>query len=269
MTQAIKHVIEVDGASLSVLDEGERDGPCVLMAHSILTDRSMWQTQVPALLEQGWRVLRPDSRGHGASVARGTSFSIDRLALDVVAILDALHIQRMHFIGLSLGGMVGFALATQHADRLTSLILCDTRADSTPDFAAPWPGRIEQATRDGIACLAEPTLQRWFAERPLSELSRSTIADAIRTTSLEGFVGTAHALQNFDYVDKLGGIKTPTCLIVGELDGALPAAMATVQAAIPLSTLVTIPAAGHLPNVELPDAFNLAMLSHLAAHRAS
>ncbi len=267
MVDSIEHVIEVDGAALSVLDQGPIDGPCILMAHSVLTDRAMWDAQVPALLAQGWRVLRPDSRGHGSSTSGGTDITIDRLALDIVAILDALDVRQIHFVGLSLGGIVGFSLATQHSQRLASLVLCDARAEASLDFAAPWPARIEQAQQAGVAALADATLQRWFADRPLAIQARDAIESAIVATSLEGFVGTAKALQHFDYTAKLARICVPTCLIVGELDGPLPAAMAAAQGSIPGSSLVTIPGAGHLPNVEAATSFNTAMLGHLAAHR--
>jgi 3-oxoadipate enol-lactonase len=265
MADSRKHSVPVDGAVLQVVDDGEPGRPCVVFAHSILTSTQMWASQVPHLVGLGYRVLRLDSRGHGGSTFDGSPITVDRLALDVVKVLDALKIERAHFVGLSLGGMVGFALGQQHASRLASLVICDSRADSPPDYAKSWDERIAQAQQQGVASLVQPTLDRWFGDR-IGKLDPQALADlrqAIASTSLEGYVATARALQGFDYVAKLGDMKMPTTLIVGDQDGILPGVMADLAKLIPGAQYEVIPSAGHLPNLEHPALFNAALQRHL------
>lgn len=264
--QALQHRIPVDGCTLQVVDEGDAGQPAVLLAHSIMTSSRMWQPQVEALRAMGLRVLRADSRGHGGSgMAGDTPLSIDRLADDVVAVLDALAIERVHFIGLSLGGMVGFSLGQRHAQRLASLVICDARADSPPAFARPWDERIALARDRGMSALVQPTVDRWFGDR-VGALDRSALAELredIARTAVSGFVATARALQGFDYTSGLHGMP-PATLIVGELDGVLPEVMAELVQQIPAGKLSTIPSAGHLPNLEQPAVFDRVLTEHFS-----
>jgi 3-oxoadipate enol-lactonase len=261
MAESRSHSVSVDGAMLRVYDDGAIGQPCVLLAHSIMSSANMWAPQVGYLTNQGLRVLRPDSRGHGASANESSAFTVDRLAADVVQVLDRLDIARVHFVGLSLGGMVGFALGQQHASRLASLVICDARADSPPAFAQPWNERIIQAREQGMASLAQSTLERWFGDR-LAALDRSTQAqlrDDISSTSVEGFVATARALQDFDYTAGLGSMPPRTTLIVGGKDGMLPGVMTDLARRMPQCQLEVLPGCGHLPNVEQPSLFNAAL----------
>jgi 3-oxoadipate enol-lactonase len=265
MSETRQHSISVDDAQLRVLDDGPVGGPPVLLAHSIMTAGSMWTPQVDFLASKGWRVLRAESRGHGASTLGTKHLSIDSLAADVVAILDRMRIQKVHFVGLSLGGMVGFALAQQHSERLETMALCDARADSPPAFAQPWDARIAQASADGMGSLVEPTLERWFGPRlqGVNDALLSTLRSSMRETSVGGFVATARALQAFDYTASLPAMQVPATLVVGEHDGVLPGVMADLAARMPNARLEVIPAAGHLPNVEQPEHFNTVLARHL------
>jgi 3-oxoadipate enol-lactonase len=261
MPDSRRHSVPVDRAVLRVHDDGVIGQPCVVLAHSIMSSAGMWAPQLGRLTNLGYRVLRLDSRGHGGSSNEQSALTIDRLATDVVQVLDRLDIARAHFVGLSLGGMVGFALGLQHAARLASLVICDARADSPPAFAQPWDERIAQAGEQGMASLVQPTLERWFGDR-LGALDRSMQAqlrDDISSTSVEGFVATARALQDFDYTSGLGSMPPHSTLIVGEKDGVLPEVMADLSRRIPQCRLEVIPRAGHLPNVEQPAVFNAAL----------
>lgn len=265
MSEARQHSVQVDGGALQVHDDGAKGQPCVLLAHSIMTSAQMWAPQVAHLTGLGYRVLRPDSRGHGGSRDEDSPLTIDRLAEDVVRVLDTLGIERAHFVGLSLGGMVGFALGQQHAARLESLVICDARADSPPAFAQPWDERIAQAREQGMASLVGPTLDRWFGDR-LAGLDRrweAELRQAIASTTVDGFVATARALQDFDYTPGLSSMPPHATLIVGEKDGVLPGVMADIARRMPRCELEVIPAAGHLPNLEQPAAFNRALQRHL------
>jgi 3-oxoadipate enol-lactonase len=265
MADSQVHTVHVPGAALQVHDDGPRGAACVVMAHSIMTSAQMWAPQVPHLVSLGLRVLRLDSRGHGGSTHDGSALTIDRLAGDVVRVLDALKIERAHFIGLSLGGMVGFALGQQHAARLASLVICDARADSPPAFAAPWDERIAQARDRGMDSLVPPTLERWFGDR-ISKLDAAYLGDlrkAMAATSVQGYVETARALQGFDYTPRLAHMPPGATLVVGDLDGVLPQAMADLAARMPQAQLEVIPGTGHLPNAEQPAVFNAVLHRHL------
>lgn len=259
------------GASfpLAVQVQGDADAPVVFMTHSILSASMMWDEQAALLAENGWRVVRADTRGHGASDAPPAPYSMADLVADSVAVLDALGIAQAHYVGLSLGAMSGFGLGIHHADRLRSLCLCDARADMPPAAAAVWPERIAIAQQQGCAGLAASTTERWFGKafldaHPGTAQRFNVTASA---TSAAGFEGCARAIMGLGYLDRVAGITTPTTMIVGANDGALPAAMQHLQGLIAGSALEVIADAGHLPNIDQPAAFNAALLRHLSAHR--
>ncbi|SCK14414.1 3-oxoadipate enol-lactonase [Variovorax sp. HW608] len=246
--------------------QGNPENPAVVMTHSILSSASMWGEQAALLAAQGWYVVRIDTTGHGDSPTPTVeAVTMDGLASDTVAVMDALGIARAHYVGLSLGGMSGFGLGIHHGARILSLVLCDARADAPPAVAAPWDERIALAERHGTCePLAAPTIERWFgkefvtANRKIAERFQGIAA----TTSVKGFVACARAIQGLEYLADAAGIATPVTLIVGSNDGVLPDAMRDLQQRIAGSALETIPNAGHLPNVDQPAAFNAALLRH-------
>jgi len=266
MTQEIGHyALRGATGSLAVLLQGDPQGEAVVMTHSILSSSSMWDKQAEMLANRGFRVVRIDTIGHGRSEPPAAPLTMDDLAADTVAVLDALQIAQAHYIGLSLGGMSGFGLGVHHINRLHSLVLCDARADAPPSVAAPWNERIAVAERDGsCAPLADPTIERWFGRQFLDsnpELAHQFRATAAATSVL-GFIACARAIQQLDYLDLVGGIAAPSTLIVGQNDGVLPDAMRELQQHIPGAELELIPDAGHLPNIDQPTAFNAALERH-------
>jgi len=264
-TEVKKISIQGPAGKLGVHVQGSSDAPVVLMNHSILSSSMMWDEQAELLIANGWRVVRADTRGHGSSSASAPPYVMDDLAADMVAVLDGLQIKRAHYVGLSLGGMIGFGLGIHHADRLLSLCLCDTRADAPAAFAAPWDERIALAQQQGCGALAESTTERWFGKPFLeahSDIARK-FRDAVAATPLDGFIGCARAIQKLAYLPQVGRITTPTTLIVGANDGPLPQAMRDIQALVSGSVLDVILGAGHLPNIDQPEAFNVALLRHL------
>jgi 3-oxoadipate enol-lactonase len=244
---------------------GPEDGVPVVMGHSILTSGAMWEAQAHLLAQQRFRVICLDIRGHGASDTTPAPYGMDGLAADVVAVLDELRIDRAHYVGLSLGGMVGVGLGIHHADRVLSLCLCDMRADTPPAASAPWDERMGVArAADSCAPLTESTLERWFG-RPFLDANPGVVArlsDIIGGTSVEGFSGCAQAIQRMDYLPQVSRITVPVTLIVGERDSVLPDAMRALKEQIPGAEFVEIEAAGHLPNIERPAAFDAALLRH-------
>jgi len=261
-----KRYLPGPSGDIAVYVHGDPLAPAVLMTHSILSSSMMWAAQAELLTDAGLQVIRADTRGHGESHASAAPYAMDDLVADSIAVLDALKIERAHYVGLSLGGMSGFGLGIQHPDRLLSLCLCDARADMTSAFAAPWDERIAQARAQGCGVLAKATAERWFgpAFMQANPAIASAFLDAISRTSVEGFAGCAYALQQLDYLPKVGSISSPTTLIVGANDGPLPQLMLALQALIPGAVLEVIANAGHLPNIDQPIAFNTALMRHFS-----
>lgn len=257
--------IEANDHHVSCRLTGPKARPTVCLSHSLACSGVMWDPQMPALHE-GFRVLRYDVRGHGGSEATPPPYTLDQLADDVVAMLDRLDIERVHWVGLSMGGMIGQNLALRHPGRLLSLVLCDTLC-VIPDDAQPiWADRIETAEREGMAPLCEATLARWFTPAFLERNppSLESVRAQILKTPVTGYVGCCEAIRRIDYIDRLSGVRMPTRVIVGADDPATtPAHAQAIHARIRGSSLVVIDDAAHLSNVEQPEAFNRAMIEFL------
>src|SRR5262245_33912643 len=149
----------VDDARVHYRIDGPAGAPVLVFAHSLGADLSMWDPQA-ATLAGKFRVLRFDARGHGASSVTPGPYTVERLARDVLGLLDALAIPRAHFCGLSLGGMVGLWLGAFSADRVGKLVLANTAARiGTPES---WKARIDAVERGGLAAVAPAVLDRWF-----------------------------------------------------------------------------------------------------------
>jgi 3-oxoadipate enol-lactonase len=267
MTTNTQHLrIPGPAGDIALTVQGATYAPAVFMTHSILSSGMMWDEQAALLAGKGYRVIRADTRGHGHSQSGTAPYTMSDLVADTVAVLDALKIERAHYIGLSLGGMSGLGLGIAHANRLLSLCICDARADAPPAVAAPWDERIAIALKDGCAALAQPTIERWFGKAFLdaNPAIAQRFRDTASATSVAGFVGSARAIQGLDYLSALPRISTRTTLIVGANDGPLPQAMKDMQTLIPGAALEVVPSSGHLPNIDNPEAFNVAMLRHFA-----
>jgi 3-oxoadipate enol-lactonase len=243
---------------------GSSEGPAVLMAHSILSSSMMWMEQAHLLAACGFRVICADTRGHGASASTSGPYSMQDLVDDHISILDALEIERAHYIGLSLGSMSGFGLGAQHPSRLISLLLCDGRADMPAAAGAPWDERIELAQKEGTLALALATTERWFGV-PFTQAHpeiQKAFCDTIASTSVQGFCGCARAIQGLNFLPQAHTISVPTTLLVGANDGPLPDANKALQGVIANSKLELIANSGHLPNIDNPMAFNAALMRH-------
>jgi 3-oxoadipate enol-lactonase len=252
------------GGDIAVHVEGPAGAPAVLMTHSILSSSMMWEEQAALLAATGWRVISADTRGHGDSAAPVAPYAMRDLVADSIAVLDALKIDRAHYVGLSLGGMSGLGLGIAHSDRLLSLCICDARADMPAAFAAPWDERIAIAQSQGCVALADPTIERWFGKAFVDThpaLAQKFCLNA-SATSVDGFVGCARAIQALDYLGAVGRISTPTTMIVGANDGPLPQAMQDIRNLIKGAKIEVIANAGHLPNIDQPIAFNAALMRH-------
>ena len=254
-----------NGIRMNYTFDGPRSAPVVMMSHSLATDFGMWDPTVPPLTPR-WRVLRYEIRGHGATEASGAPYTLEQLADDALALLRALRIQRVHWVGLSLGGMIGQMVALKAPGVLLSLSLCDTTSRVPAEAKPLWDARIRTAETVGMEPLVEPTLAGWFTA-PFVKRRRDVIdrvTRIIRTTPVAGYTGCCHAIMNLDLTDRLRDIKIPTSVIVGEHDPWTPIAASRVIAdQIKGACLAIIPDAAQLSNLEQPEPFNRALGSFL------
>ena len=257
----------VNGISVNYALEGPANAPVVTMSHSLATDLGMWDPTVSALTGR-FRVLRYETRGHGKTEAPTGAYTLDQLADYALALLKALGIARTHWVGLSMGGMIGQTLALKAPQVLASLSLCDTSSRIPPEAKTQWQDRIETAKTQGMEPLVEPTLARWFTE-PFRKSRKDVVdrvATMIRTTPVAGYVGCCHAISALDLTDKIGAIKVPTIAIVGEDDPGTPvAAHRVIHERIEGSKLTILKSAAHLSNMEQPEAFNTALTGFLSS----
>lgn len=244
---------------------GPLGAPVVVLSHSLGSSGVMWEQQVPALVEK-YRVVRYDTRGHGGTDAPAGPYALDMLGDDAVAMLDALDIERVHWVGLSMGGMIGQNVALRYPARFASAVLCDTTS-RIPDEAKPiWDERIATAKRSGMSPLCDETMERWFTapyrERDPQEVA--VIREQFLATPTSGFVGCCQAIRDLDYTDRLHGIDLPVHVIVGADDPSTPPAAArAISERIAGASLEIIDSAAHLANVEQPDAFNRSLFAFL------
>ena len=260
-------LIKVNGIQINYELLNKADAPVVMLSHSLACSMVMWNPQL-AVLQPYFQVLRYDMRGHGDSEATEGAYTFDELAADVIGLLDALKIDTAHFVGLSIGGMIGQCLALNYADRLQSLTLCDTEP-IIPDEAKPlFQERMHEARTKGMQSLVQGTLERWFTKAYLKQnpLEVDLIRHQISTTSVAGYLGCSEAILDLNYLDRLSEIELPTRIIVGEDDSGTPVeASKAIQERIPHSRLVVLPSAAHLSNIEQAEAFNATLLEFLRA----
>lgn len=240
--------------------EGRAGAPVVMLVHGLLTSHRIWDGVVQTL-QNDWRVLRFDLRGHGGTTPTIGPYSMPQLAQDAVGLLDALEIARVHFIGLSLGGMLGQYLGAHHADRFTSLTLANTTCEQPA--AATWQERIETAASRGVEPLVVGSLPRWFTQRLFRE--RREVVDQAeayaRRTSIAGFIGCASVVRDLSQRELLRGIRIPTLVIAGEQDSATTVAEARVLAESIPGARIRLLDAAHQSAVECPEAFAEAWLN--------
>ena len=244
---------------------GKKDAPVVVLSHSLSSSLLMWNPQVEAL-NPYFQVLRYDIRGHGGSDAPSGAYTLELLGKDVIKLLDALDMDRVHFVGLSLGGMIGQSLALNDPHRIKSLALCDTAAIVPAEAEPLWHERMDRARRKGMEALLDQTMERWFTPSFLKQNSRmlALIRQQVLATPVSGYIGCAEAIRKLNYLNRLSQIKMPALIMVGEEDPGTPVSVSVgMHERISNSKLVILPSARHLSNVEQAEAFNAALLRFL------
>jgi 3-oxoadipate enol-lactonase len=252
-----------DGVRIAYRFDGEQDKPVLLLSNSIGTDLHMWDGQVPALTEH-FRLLRYDARGHGASGVPSGPYSLDRLGRDVVELLDALGLARVHVLGLSLGGIVAQWLGIHVPERVDRLVLSNTAAYLGPP--QQWDRPIAEVLEAAdMQATADMFLHNWFPARMLQD--DDEVVEGFRRTLLatqrEGVAGSWAAVRDYDLRRTAALIRNPTLVIAGEHDTVTSAGHGKeIAATIPGARLTVLPTV-HLANVERPAEFLDAVVAFL------
>jgi 3-oxoadipate enol-lactonase len=256
--------VHVNGIDLAyTIEPGAQPGrPWMVFSHSLAADHSMWWPQAD-VFATSYNVLRYDTRGHGASSAPAGPYTLGELADDLLQLLGALGIERCHYVGLSMGGMVGQAAVLRDPRPFETLVLADTSSRTPPEVHPIWEDRIAAvSTPAGMDAVAPATLERWFTA-PFREREPQAIARIdrlIRATRVAGYVGCSRAIMQLDLTHRLGQVRCPVLVLVGEQDPGTPPAMAeAIARAIPGAQLEIIRQAAHFANVEQPALFNSLM----------
>ena len=244
---------------------GLADAPPLVMHHALGASLEMWQPQLQDL-EPHFRVIRIDMRGHGKSPALPPPYSLEDLADDVAVVLDHLEIERTDYLGLSIGGMVGQAMAIHHGNRIGRLVLANTTSHIPAEAHAMWDGRIEKVRQAGMESQVQPTLDRWFTpEFAKDNPDRlAWIAGMVRQAAADGFIGCCQAIRQLDFTALLSGVPHPCLVISGGRDAGTPPEKGRILAdALPAGRFELMPDVSHLSNVADPEGFNQLVLSFL------
>ncbi len=249
---------EANGIQIHYELSGMDGAPVLMMSHSLSSDMDMWKPQLTSL-ENRFRILRYDTRGHGTSDAPAPPYTLEQLAADAIGLIDSINIEKVIWVGLSMGGMIGQAIALNYPERLQALVLSDTAAVVEDEAQPVWEERINTAKTKGMEALADSILERWFTPPFLRQNPPEVamIRNQILSTPVQGFVGCAEAIRHLNYLNRLHKISLPTLIMVGEYDNGTPLICSeTINQRIRNSVLSVIPNAAHLSNVEQPAIFN-------------
>jgi len=259
---------KINGFDLNYEVEGKEGAPWITFSHALANNLTLWD-DVVAELKDDFRILRYDHRGHGKSEAVPGPYTFPMLMSDAIALLDHVGVDRTHWVGLSIGGMMGYGLAADHPERFRTLIACDSRPDAPPEYAAYFQSRIDKAREGGMENLVTSTIERWFAAESVAAEHPAIpkVRAMIRSTNPVGHEGCCEALKTLAFGSRLPEITVPTLILGGAKDkGAPPEILAEAAAQIPGAEHAVIPAAGHIAAMENHAAF-MAVLRDFIARR--
>jgi 3-oxoadipate enol-lactonase len=246
---------QVDGAELEYEVSGS--GPWLTLAHALGADLSLWDGLATRLADR-CTVLRFDARGHGRSSLGNAPVSMRSLAADAAALLDHVGADETVWVGLSLGGMVGQHLALDHPDRVGALVLADTTAGYPAATHPTWRERQASVRASGMAAVADGTLGRWLTEpfRKAHPDETERVRRMLLAAPPEGYARAVDAIVGHDTLARLGEIRCPTLVLVGEKDEATPPSHSELlRDEVAGATLHVVPDAAHIVPVERPETF--------------
>lgn len=256
--------VNANRVNLHVQEDGDPNGAPVVFANSLGTDLRLWDAIVP-LLPEGLRIIRYDKRGHGLSECPDGPYSIGKLTADTAALIDALDVGPVTFVGLSIGGMIGQSLAARRPDLVRALVLSNTAAKmGDPET---WADRIAAINKDGLAAMETAVLDRWFGPAFRATPEAALWGAMLSRTPATGYIGCCAAIAEADLTEQTTTLRLPTIAIAGSRDGASPPDLVAATAAlIPEAKFHVIDGAGHLPCVEDPVAFAAVLNPFLKEH---
>jgi 3-oxoadipate enol-lactonase len=257
--------ISLNGLSHHYSLEGPGDAPVLTLAHAQGFTHESWASQI-AFFSNRYRVLAPDLRGHGGTDMAGAPYQIEDIAQDIVALLDALGIERTHYAGASLGGMAGFALALDHAERLRSVSFVTTQGVLPQASIDGQRAATAVMRKDGAGARADAVLDRYLRKgyREDEPESYAELRRQFTTNPVEGYAEAGDAIFAMNFDDRIGEIQLPTMVIAGSDDIATtPDRMTLYRDGISGAGMDIIPNAGHMPYVEAADAFNKVLAGFL------
>lgn len=246
--------------------DGDADAPALILSNSLGTTLEMWDPQVPTLSTK-YRVIRYDTRGHGGSPVTLGPYTFKDLGDDVLAVLDALSIERAAFCGISMGGHTGLWMGIHASSRLNAIAVCNSAAKiGSPQAWGERAAMVREGGQASMLSLAESSPGRWFSGE-FVKADPATVQRAqawIAGIEPQGYAACCDALAASDLHDDLGRISIPTLLLAGASDPVATVADAqAMQSRIAGAQLAVVPAS-HLSNLEAPDEFNQAVLRFLA-----
>ena len=246
----------VNGIEINYEVSGKEGAPWLVLSHSLACSVRMWDPQVEAF-QAKFRILNYDMRGHGATSAPQGPYTLEMLAEDVLGLMKHLTIQKAAYCGLSIGGMIGQALALKAPGSFTKMVLADTTHTQPPEAIKQWEERITIARTKGMAALVDSTMERWFTApyRKNNSPDFRKIRELLEKTPVAGYIGCGQAIMKLNTTARLKDIKLPVLAITGEQDGAA-AGTKYIGEHVPGAKFVNIPQAAHIANIEQPEAFN-------------
>jgi 3-oxoadipate enol-lactonase/4-carboxymuconolactone decarboxylase len=243
--------------------EGPPGAPVLVLANSLGTSSAMWDPQM-GVLRQRFRVVRYEHRGHAGTPAPAGPYSIDELGADLLGVIDLVGAERVSIAGVSLGGMVAMWLAARYPERVERLVLACTAPQLPP--ASAWIERAATVRASGPSALTVTLLGRWFTPGFVERRPdvASGVADMLAQVSPEGYAGCCEAIAGMNLWDDLAHITAPTLVLAGASDPVCPPDVALrLHQAVAGSSLIVIPGASHLANIEQAERFTAAVVDHL------
>lgn len=253
----------INGLTVHWSATGRTDGPAIVCSNSLGTDGRIWD-QVGQLLGDRCRVITYDSRGHGLTDAPNGPYTIAGLADDLLALTDSIGLKKFTLVGLSVGGLIAQQAAIRAPEKLAALVLCDTAARI--GSAETWNERIAGIRKAGLASIADPIMERWFA-KAFRDTRKDELAgwrNLLTRTPANGYIATCEAIRDADLTTAVGSIRTPTLMVAGEDDGSTPPALVKATAdLIPGARFEIIQGAAHMPCIEQPVRLAALIVEHL------
>jgi 3-oxoadipate enol-lactonase len=258
----VNHDVRNGEATISYEVDGDPAAPPLLLINSIGSTREMWARQMPAFTT-GYRVIRYDARGHGASAVPRGPYTLDQLGTDALAILDDLGAETVHVCGISLGGVTAQWLGLRAPSRVRSLVLANTAARI--GTVESWTERIDVVHQQGMSAVADLAMPRWFS--PAFHARDPETVHAFRAMvqqcPADGYLGCCAALRDADLRAEIPHLSAPTLLIASTGDAATPPeGLEFIRERVKGAKLVTLDSA-HLSNVERAEEFSAAVLDFL------